>query len=162
MRRALQRVRRDQGQAVVELVLILPLVLVLVFAIVEFGVALNARLTVQNAASEGARYGSLGSPPGDASCAANTARGRALSASGGMLDCSEITITYPGGVGSATRGDEVAVHISHEYTAVTPLGGLLQLIGAVGFPDTLTLSACSSGRLEQAPSPSVSHGGSSC
>lgn len=124
--------------------------------------ALNTRLTVHNAAAEGARYAALGNAPGDSSCAANTARGRALAASGDVLDCSEITISYPGGVGSAARGDEVTVQVAHEYTAVTPLGGLMDLIGAVGFSDTLTLSACSSGRLEQAPSPSVSHGGSSC
>jgi len=158
----MDRIRGNRGQATVELVLILPLILVMVFAIVEFGLALNAQLTVHNAAAEGARYGALGSQPGDATCAANTARGRALATSGGVLDCTEITVSYPGGVGDASRGDEVAVRVSHEYSAVTPLGSLLTALGWVGFPDTVTLSACSSGRLEQAPSPSVSHGGSSC
>lgn len=154
--------RKDQGQAVVELVLVLPLVLTMVFAIVEFGFALNTYLTVNTAAAEGARYGALAAPPGDGTCGTNTVRGRALHTSPGTLECSDITVSYPGGPGSAGRGDEVVVRISHTYDAITPLGAVLTLLGEFGFPDEFTLNACSSGRLEQAPSPPVSRGGSSC
>lgn len=152
----------ERGQATVELVLLLPLILLMVCAVVEFGFALSSYLTVNHAAAEGARYGSLGSLPGDGTCAPNTVRGRALSAAADHLDCSDVTVSYPGGVGSAARGDEVAVHVSHEYGLVTPLSALMGLAGSAGFPETFTLTACSSGRLEQAPSPAVTHGGSSC
>lgn len=158
----MHHVWKSEGQAVVELVLVMPLILLMVFAVVEFGFALNSHLAVSNAAAEGARYGALGSPPGDGTCAANTVRGRALHTSGENLECSEITVSYPGGPGSVARGDSVVVHVSHDYDMVTPLGAILDFLGEVGFPDSLTLSACSTGRLEQAPAPAVARGGPSC
>jgi Flp pilus assembly protein TadG len=139
----------------------MPLILVMVFSIVEFGVALNTHLAVSNAATEAARYASLGSPPGDGTCAANTVRGRALNTSGQRLECSEITVSYPGGSGAAARGDSVVVRVAHDYEAITPLGALLGLLDEAGLP-TITLSACSTGRLEQAPATAVTRGGSTC
>src|SRR5690554_4521916 len=100
----MRRIRDSRGQAVVELVLVLPLILLMVFAIVEFGFALNSYLTVHSAAAEGARYGSLGAQPGDGTCAPNTIRGRTLSTSAGNLACGEISVLYPGGPGSVGRG----------------------------------------------------------
>ena len=55
-RRAL---RGDDGAQVVEFALIVPLVLVLIGAIVQFGFMFNAQVTVTQAAREGARYASL-------------------------------------------------------------------------------------------------------
>ena len=49
----MRHVRKSEGQAVVELVLVMPLILVMVFSIVEFGFALNSHLAVSNAAAEG-------------------------------------------------------------------------------------------------------------
>jgi Flp pilus assembly protein TadG len=46
----------DRGAAAVEFALILPLLLLLVFGIVEFGLLLNKQVSVSNAAREGARY----------------------------------------------------------------------------------------------------------
>lgn len=158
----MRHVLKSEGQAVVELVLVMPLILVMVFSIVEFGFALNSHLAVSNAAAEGARYGALGSPPGDGTCATNTVRGRALKTSGENLECSEITVSYPGGPGNVARGDSVVVRVSHDYETVTPLGSLLDLLGEAGFPNTITLSACSTGRLEQAPAAAVARGGSAC
>jgi len=158
----MRHMMKSEGQAVVELVLLMPLILVMVFAIVEFGFALNTHLAVSNAASEGARYGSLGTLPGDGTCATNTVRGRTLISSGENLNCSDISVSYPGGVGSAARGDAVVVRVSHDYQMVTPLGSLMALLGSVGFPSQLTLDACSTGRLEQAPASAVARGGSAC
>ncbi|MCK9485508.1 MAG: pilus assembly protein [Dehalococcoidia bacterium] len=155
-------VLKSEGQAVVELVLVLPLILLMIFAVVEFGFALNSHLAVSNAAAEGARYGALGSPPGNATCAPNTVRGRALNTSAENLECSEITVSYPGGPGSVARGDSVVVHVSHHYAMVTPLGSLMAFLGEAGFPASITLSACSTGRLEQAPAIPVARGGPAC
>lgn len=158
----MRHVIKSDGQAVVELVLLMPLILVMVFAIVEFGFALNTHLAVSNSAAEGARYGSLGTLPGDGTCALTTVRGRALATSAESLDCSDITVSYPGGPGSAARGDAVVVRVSHDYQMVTPLGSLMALLATVGFPSELTLNACSTGRLEQAPASAVARGGSAC
>ena len=60
---------RQSGAAAVELALVLPILLVLVFGIVDFGRAYNAQISLTQAAREGARVRALG---GDA--AATTAR----------------------------------------------------------------------------------------
>lgn len=47
---------REGGAAAVEFALVVPLLLLLVFGIVEFGRAYNAQVTLQHAVREGARY----------------------------------------------------------------------------------------------------------
>ena len=49
---------REQGAALVEMAMVLPLLVLLVFGIVEFGLAFNKRLTVGNASQSAARVGS--------------------------------------------------------------------------------------------------------
>jgi Flp pilus assembly protein TadG len=51
--------RRDQGAAAVEFVLVLPVLLLLIFGIVDFGRMLNAQIVVTEAAREGARAAAL-------------------------------------------------------------------------------------------------------
>ena len=60
--RAKQR-HRSRGQSVVEFALMLPVFLVVVVGVVDFGTLLFARMTVIDLAREGAQYGStLGNP----------------------------------------------------------------------------------------------------
>lgn len=60
------RLSRDcRGQAVLELALILPLLLLLLFGIVESGRLGNAYLVVTHAARHGARYGAVGASDGE-------------------------------------------------------------------------------------------------
>ncbi len=49
----------ERGQALVEMALVLPLLALLLFAIIDFGLALNARIQVANAVREGARVGAI-------------------------------------------------------------------------------------------------------
>jgi Flp pilus assembly protein TadG len=49
--------RRTRGMAMVEMVFVLPLLLLLVFAIAEFGLMFSRWLTLSNAVREGARLG---------------------------------------------------------------------------------------------------------
>ena len=49
------RLKDDRGQAVIELALILPLVLVLILGVVEMATAINAAMTIAAATREGAR-----------------------------------------------------------------------------------------------------------
>jgi Flp pilus assembly protein TadG len=50
--------REERGAAIVEFAVMLPLVLLLVFGIVEFGLAFSIKLNVETAARSGARVGS--------------------------------------------------------------------------------------------------------
>src|ERR1039458_5924651 len=53
---------RERGAAAVEFALLLPVLLLLVFGIVDFGRALNAQITLTQAAREGVRLAALGQP----------------------------------------------------------------------------------------------------
>jgi Flp pilus assembly protein TadG len=54
---------RNRGQDLVEYALILPLLLLFILGIVEFGIAVFAYNTIANAAREGARVGVVPLPP---------------------------------------------------------------------------------------------------
>src|SRR6266550_9643907 len=53
---------RDRGSVAVEFALLLPVLLLLIFGIIDFGRALNAQITLTQAAREGARLASLNQP----------------------------------------------------------------------------------------------------
>jgi Flp pilus assembly protein TadG len=53
-----KRGRRERGQSLVETAVVLPILLLLVAAIVDFGRAFDAYIVLTNAAREGARFGS--------------------------------------------------------------------------------------------------------
>ncbi len=59
MRRLLlgDRGRQEGGAAIVEMAIVLPLLVLLVFGIIEFGLAFNKRLTIGNATQSAARVG---------------------------------------------------------------------------------------------------------
>ena len=56
----------DRGAIVVEFALILPILLILLFGIIEFGRAYNTQIALQGAAREGARALALGDSATDA------------------------------------------------------------------------------------------------
>lgn len=56
----MQRRRDERGAAVVEFALILPILVLFVFGIIEFGRAYSARIQLTAAVREGARAGALG------------------------------------------------------------------------------------------------------
>lgn len=58
------RLRERRGQAVVELAVVLPFLVLLLLGLMEFGRVFHALLTVQNAAREGARLGVTGASDG--------------------------------------------------------------------------------------------------
>lgn len=51
------RLKSQTGQALVEFALVVPLLFILIFGIIEFGVLLYDKAVITNASREGARYG---------------------------------------------------------------------------------------------------------
>jgi Flp pilus assembly protein TadG len=70
---------RQRGDAIVEFILVVPILLLILFGIMELGRVLDAWIIVQNAAREGARSGALASPASGAGTAAQAAANAYLS-----------------------------------------------------------------------------------
>ena len=105
--------RGDEGQATVELALVLPLVAALLLLVLQVGLVLRDHLLVAHAAREAARAAAVAD--GDPS-AAQRAATRA-----GDLDAGRMAV--------ATRtvdgGARVAVHVTYQSPTDVPLVGLL-------------------------------------
>ena len=65
MRNAKHGRRRDRGAAAVEMALVLPLLISMLFGVIDFGRLFNAEIQLSQAAREGARVAALGATAGD-------------------------------------------------------------------------------------------------
>jgi Flp pilus assembly protein TadG len=97
----------ESGQALVELVIVLPLLLLLLFGIAEFGLALNAANDETHLASEVARYAAVNQNPAAKGTLAEWAISQAdtnfLQSNG------QVSICFP--KGTANVGDPVQVTV---------------------------------------------------
>lgn len=55
----MKRLRNEKGQSLVEFALVLPILLLVVFAIIDFGWLFFNKLAIENGAREGARYAAV-------------------------------------------------------------------------------------------------------
>lgn len=97
IRRSLARraVEGERGAAAVEFALVLPLLLALVFGIVEFGWMFNQQLTLTNAARESARYMAVHYAEGASAEAEAIAQGQMLMPEASIEIDSECEPTEP-------------------------------------------------------------------
>jgi Flp pilus assembly protein TadG len=121
---------RDRGAAAVEFALIVPLLLLLVVGIIEFGRTYNTQITLSQAARESVRVMAI---EDDAALAKKSAIQAAVS-----LDPSLMTIGIasrdPSALGSARVDDcapnhLVTVEITYAFSAVSGIFGPITLIG---------------------------------
>jgi Flp pilus assembly pilin Flp len=130
----------ERGAAAVEFALLLPLLLLLVFGIIDFGRAINAQITITQAAREGARAHALG----DADWRQRTVDagiGLSLnpnepSAGGNVADLADCPAT-----GGALAGDDAQIKVTYRFSFVTPVGAIAGIFGGSGFGSPITLTA---------------------
>jgi Flp pilus assembly protein TadG len=126
------RKARDRGSVAVEFALVLPVLLLILFGIVDFGRALNAQIELTGAAREGARLAALGYPN-----AAVQARAAAAAPS-----LSGVTVAVeagcPPGAGPAA---DAQVDVSDSFRFITPIGAIAGLIGGAGLGNPIVLTA---------------------
>ncbi len=111
---------RKNGQAMVETALVLPLVLLILLGIAQFGLIINAQLTLQNSAREAARLGATG--VGD-----QAVTGRVYSTAS-ILDPSRFNITVTPVESSRTQGSNITVRVNYQMEIVVPI--ISQIIGS--------------------------------
>jgi Flp pilus assembly protein TadG len=122
----------DRGTAAVEFALMVPVLLLILFGIIDFGRALNAQITLTGAAREGVRLAALGY-----SNAAIQARVAAAAPS-----LSGVTVTVasscPAGAGPT---QDAQVDVSYEFSFITPIGAVASFFGVSGLGGPIALTA---------------------
>lgn len=143
--RWLRRLREtDAGQSLVEFTLILPIMLIMIFALVDFGRGFYTWLVLTNAAREGARAAAvqadgptIDSKIYDAFCEPYPSN---CSLEPGKLAIAKTNV-------QGERGTPVKIDLSYDFDYVTPVGDLLALIGGGSLAEP-TISAHAEMRLE--------------
>ena len=125
--------KNEKGQAMVEFALILPVLLLLVMGIAEFGMMFNSYLSVQNATREGARIGIVG--------ASNEEIEERILNTSPSLKKERITITIDPGNDTRISGETLKVLVEYNYQMAVPFISIL-------FGGNVNLSGESSMRIE--------------
>lgn len=108
--------KTEGGQALVEMALVLPILLLLVFGIVEFGRILNAKLIVSNASREGARYAAV-----SGIIATDTQITDVVNNSAPSLDGTQLTVNISPIQSLRIRGTAVAVQVYYPVNIIAPV-----------------------------------------
>ena len=135
------RGQRDRGQAIVELAITIPLFFILVFGIVDFGLALKDYITLTNSAREGARFGIVCNPD-------NAIKTRVHDYSDNLIAESDVTVAWNDAdtnatVARCTTGSYLEVTAQYQYVFVTPLGSIFERLSG-----PLTMSSATKMRVE--------------
>jgi len=110
-------IKKERGQSMVELALALPLIILLLMGLIDFGRAFYIVVALNDAASEGAVYA------GHRPEAVAAIQERAAAASNEALvaiEVGDVTVETPDGV---FAGNPVVVTVEHEFEFITPLIG---------------------------------------
>ena len=101
-------IKNERGQTMTEFALILPLLVVLLFGIIQFGIIFNNYVTLTDAARAGARTGAVSRGNGNPSAACvNQVQGAS-----GNLNQAQLTVTC---TSPWTPGSDVTVSVSYPY-----------------------------------------------
>ena len=112
-----------------EFALLLPVLLLIVFGIIDFGRALNAQETLTQAAREGARLAALNQP---------NVVSRTQAAATGLSPVAVTVTACPAGAGPEVSA---TVSVTYVFSFVTPVGAVAGLIGGSGLGSPIALTA---------------------
>jgi Flp pilus assembly protein TadG len=135
----MKRVRRsdDDGAAAVEFALLLPILLVVLCGIVDFGLVFNAKMTLTHATREGVRVLALQQDVDDAA-------DRTREAAVGLREPeTRLTVETPVACVVGDEANPATVTAHYDYTYVTPLSELMALLPGddTGLDNPVRLSA---------------------
>lgn len=116
--------RGQRGQALIEMALILPLIMVFILTLVDFGIAIDRREVLQHAVYEGSRRAAVGTT-------IDEIKARTVAQSQGLLAETDITVCYvdSDGNGDINAGDDVRVSASYDYNFSVGGGEILTAFG---------------------------------
>jgi Flp pilus assembly protein TadG len=134
-----RRKNGEKGQALVEFTLLVPIFLLLLFAIVDFGMGFYSWITVTNAAREGARLGVV-------LATEQQIEDRVYQAADLPNEGTNMTVTVTNAQGQP--GESVVVQVDYDYDLITPLAGIVSFVSGDVLGPTLTFSSTAEMRLE--------------
>ncbi len=137
-----RREKGEKGQALVEFALLVPIFLILLFAIVDFGMGFYSWITVTNSAREGARIGAVLASEQDIKDRVHDTAG--LPNEDANMDIVVTNAADQGGL----PGQSVVVKVDYRYDLITPLAGLMAFLSGDIIGPQLTLSSTAEMRLE--------------
>mgnify|MGYP000934277113 FL=1 len=105
--------RGSKGQSLVETAVILPVVLLLIMGIIDFGLLFNNYILISNASREGARRASLGGTDEEI---VQTIQNITTA-----LELAKLTISITPAYSSRGHGTEVKVTVSYKSELITPI-----------------------------------------
>jgi Flp pilus assembly protein TadG len=147
MPRVLNRLGSEEGVALVEFALVLPILALLLFAMIDFGKAFNYWIDETHLANEGARWAVVDRNPGGGSLQqylvdqATTAELR-NGGTASVANPAEVCISFPSGTSNV--GDPVLVTVSATYNWLPIIGNRIGVVQT-------TISGSSHMRLEAVP-----------
>lgn len=129
----METLKKSDGQSLVEFAILLPVLLLILMGIMEFGMMLNSYLTIRNSSREGARAAIVGST--------DTAIRSLILTDSPTLNAADLTISITPSCGSGISGDPLTVDIKYNYHLTVPI------ISSI-FGNTVTLDAQTTMRIE--------------
>ncbi len=156
-RRGAPRGRRgkgSRGQSLVEFAFVMPLLMILVFGIIDFSMGLRSYISLTNATREGARYGAVGNTLGGplGTCQGQqtntTVVGRVCTAIEGLKLNRVTSVSATCQSNDCSPGNSVVVSARYQYDFITPVGDLMNFFSGGSFSETLTLNTSTDMRLE--------------
>jgi Flp pilus assembly protein TadG len=113
----------------VEFALVFPLLLLIIFGIIDSGRALSAQVTLTEAAREGARLAALGQP---------NVVGQTQAAAPGLNPVNVAVTPCPAGAGPTANA---VVSVSYSFSFITPVGAIAGMFGGGGFGAPIMLTS---------------------
>lgn len=110
---SLRVIRNQKGQALVEFAIVLPLLLLIIMGILQFGMMINSYLTVQNASREGARAGIVGTSYLDIK--------NLILSDSPNLDPTCLTVDITPGESQKQSGSTLTVSVIYRYKLIVPI-----------------------------------------
>lgn len=147
-----RRCGKERGQSLVEFALTLPILMIMVFGIIDFANGLRAYVELANGVREGARYGAVGNPLGGplSTCVGqpNTTVVGKVCAALGNLDKANMESLSATCNPSCSPGNSVVVDADYRYDYITPIGDLMHFFSGGTLQTSLNLSSSATMRLE--------------
>lgn len=143
-----RRRRNERGQGLLEFAAVVPIFLLIVMGVIDFGVGLKTWIQITNAAREGARYGAVHCSAGeiDGTPVIDLVEDRAIDSATGLgLDSSNVDVSSNCVAGNST--ESVNVTIEYDYNLISPLGGMMSFLGG-GIPSSIKLTSSADMRME--------------